>query len=131
MKATAFPGASPSRERQRKVMEAWERFVDGGEVSSKSVRNLIERSWGRCHSAGIDPAGTRAPDPLSGDALLGLQNRYRDLIGASVSIMAQARDLLSESGTIMILTDPTGVILQREGDPAALEAALDIRLTTG
>ena len=45
--------------------------------------------------------------------------------------MTQARDLLSESGTMMILTDPTGVILQTEGDPATLEAALDVRLTTG
>ncbi len=45
--------------------------------------------------------------------------------------MAQARDFLSESGTIMILTDPAGVVLQSEGDPPALEAALDIRLMAG
>jgi signal transduction histidine kinase len=112
-------------------MVAWERFLDSGEMSSDGVRNLIESSWRRCHSAHIDPGRTRAPDPLSGDAFHALQQRYRDLVEASVPIMAQARDLLSESGTMMILTDPTGVILQQEGDPPALEAALDVRLTTG
>jgi signal transduction histidine kinase len=45
--------------------------------------------------------------------------------------MMQAHDLLSDSATMMILTDPTGVILESEGDPATLDAALDIRLTAG
>ena len=45
--------------------------------------------------------------------------------------MAQAREILSESGTIMILTDPRGVILQTEGDPATVDAARRIRLQTG
>jgi transcriptional regulator of acetoin/glycerol metabolism len=57
--------------------------------------------------------------------------RYRDLLEASVPIMAQARELLAESGTIMILTDPRGVILQTEGDPATVDAAHHIRLQTG
>ncbi len=113
-------------------MEAWERFlVDSAEISSNAVRNLIESSWLRCHAAGLDPGRTRAPDPLPGDGLHALQQRHRELIEASVPIMAQARDFLSESGTIMILTDPAGVVLQSEGDPPALEAALDIRLMAG
>src|SRR2546425_6463280 len=50
---------------------------------------------------------------------------------ASVPVMQQARDLLSESGTMMILTDPTGMILETEGDQATLEAAQDVRLVSG
>jgi sigma-54 dependent transcriptional regulator, acetoin dehydrogenase operon transcriptional activator AcoR len=60
-----------------------------------------------------------------------MRARYRDLLEASVPIMAQAREILSESGTIMILTDPRGVILQTEGDPATVDAARRIRLQTG
>ena len=45
--------------------------------------------------------------------------------------MDQVRESLSESGTIMILTDPSGVILKTEGDPATLEAAGDVRLLSG
>src|SRR5207245_1994137 len=60
-----------------------------------------------------------------------LQRRHRDLIDASVPVMQQARDFLSESGTIMILTDATGVVLETEGDQSALDAAQDIRLVNG
>jgi len=45
--------------------------------------------------------------------------------------MDQVRESLSESGTIMILTDPSGVILKTAGDPATLEAAGDVRLVSG
>ncbi len=37
--------------------------------------------------------------------------------------MDQVRESLSESRTIMVLTDPSGVILKTEGDPTTLEAA--------
>src|SRR5262249_26996083 len=46
-------------------------------------------------------------------------------------VMEQVRESLSESGTMMILTDPSGVILNTEGDPATLEAAEDVRLVRG
>jgi len=35
--------------------------------------------------------------------------------------MDQVRESLSESGTIMVLTDPSGVVLKTEGDPTTLE----------
>ena len=60
-----------------------------------------------------------------------LRALHRELIEASVPIMAQAREFLSESGTILMLSDPRGIILQTEGDPSALEAALGIRLMSG
>jgi transcriptional regulator of acetoin/glycerol metabolism len=60
-----------------------------------------------------------------------LRALHRELIEASVPIMTQAREFLSASGTILMLTDPRGIVLQTEGDPSALEAALDIRLMTG
>jgi sigma-54 dependent transcriptional regulator, acetoin dehydrogenase operon transcriptional activator AcoR len=62
---------------------------------------------------------------------MALRARSRDLMKASASIMAQAREILAESGTIMILTDPRGVILRTEGDPATVDAARHIRLQTG
>jgi transcriptional regulator of acetoin/glycerol metabolism len=93
-------------------MAAWERFLQRGEFASNAVRQLIARSWWRCRSAGIDPALTQASTLHTEEELMALRSRYRDLIEASVPIMAQARDILAESGTIMILTDPNGAILQ-------------------
>ena len=122
-----FP--DPGRERQ--VMAAWERFLHNGEIAPNTLRAPIERSWSRCLSAGVDPARVQAPAVLPAEELMTLRALHRELIEASIPIMAQAREFLSTSGTILMLTDPRGVVLQTEGDPSALEAAVDIRLMTG
>src|SRR5713101_2794492 len=119
----------PGRERQ--VMAAWDRFLKSGQVAPNTLRTPIERSWWRCLREGVDPARVQAPTVLPAEELIALRALHRELIEASLPIMAQAREFLSESGTIMMLTDPRGIVLQTEGDPSALEAALDIRLMTG
>ena len=121
----------PQPDHDRQIMMAWERFLQDGALASTTVRHLIERSWERCRAAGIDPALVQAAAPLVDAEITALRSRYRDLLEASVPIMAQAREILSESGTIMILTDPQGVILQTEGDPATVDAARTIHLETG
>lgn len=125
--ASGFP--YPLQESQ--VMNAWERVVCGMELPADAVRTVIERSWVRCHSAGVDPATTRAPSPTSHEDFSRLLHRFRDVIDVGVPVMEQVRESLAESGTMMILTDPSGVILKTEGDPATLEAAKDVRLVNG
>ena len=116
---------------QRQAMGAWERIVRGDGLLPGAVRDVVERSWMRCIGAHVDPGFTHAPDPLAESALMALRERNRELIEASAPILTQARDVLSNSGTMMLLTDPVGVILQTEGDPATLEAGLDVRLVAG
>ncbi len=125
--ASGFP--YPPQENQ--VMNAWERLVCGVEFPADGVRTVIERSGVRCHSAGVDPATTRAPSPTSHEVFSRLLHRFRDVIDVGGPVMEQVRESLSESGTMMILTDPSGVILKTEGDPATLEAAEDVRLVNG
>jgi sigma-54 dependent transcriptional regulator, acetoin dehydrogenase operon transcriptional activator AcoR len=108
--AQRFP--DPTGERQ--VMEAWERFLAGDGAPPHVVRDLIERSWWRCLSAGVDPGRTQSPLVLPGEERLLVREHHRELIEATAPVMAQARDFLSESGTFMLLTDPSGVILQAE-----------------
>jgi transcriptional regulator of acetoin/glycerol metabolism len=112
-------------------MAAWDRFLRGADLTPNAVRSVIERSWSRCLSAHVDPERSRAQAPAREEELRALQHRHRDLIDASVPVMQQAHDFLSESGTMMILTDATGVILETEGDPPTLEAAQDVRLVGG
>src|SRR5438034_3405326 len=112
-------------------MAAWDRFLRQAELPPNVVRGVIEQSWSRCHSAGIDPGRSRAREPATENNLRTLQHRHHDLIDASVPIMKQAHGLLSDSGTMMILTDPTGVILETAGDQGTLEAAQDVRLVAG
>ncbi len=113
------------------VMNAWERLVCGVGFPADVVRTVIERSWTRCHSAGVDPAARRAPAPTSHDDFNRLLHRFRDVVDVGGPIIEQVRESLSESGTMMILTDPSGVILKTEGDPATLAAAEDVRLVNG
>jgi sigma-54 dependent transcriptional regulator, acetoin dehydrogenase operon transcriptional activator AcoR len=123
--------AFPHPDQEPEIMALWERFLLGREMPPHVVRDVIEGSWMRCQSAGVDPQRSQAAPPLPEEALLALQHGHRDLIGASVPIMKQVRDFLAESDTIMILADPSGTILESEGDPATLDAALRIRLVTG
>src|SRR4029077_3484636 len=119
----------PGRERQG--MAAWERFLQNGEVAPNTLRAPIEHSWSRCLAAGVDPARVQTPNVLPAEELMTLRALHRELIEARVPILAQGAEFLSASGTILMLTDPRGIVLQTEGDPNALEAALDIRLMTG
>src|SRR5439155_7231272 len=122
---------SPHPDQEKQVMAAWDRFLRGTEMPPNAVRSVIETSWSRCLSARVDPGRSRAETPAQEEDLRRLQPRHRDLIDASVPVMQQARDFLSESGTMMILTDATGVILETEGDQSALDAAQDVRLVSG
>src|SRR6266481_2670287 len=121
----------PHPDQEKRVLAAWVQFLRGCELPPHAVRDVIEGSWERCTSSGVDPERSQAAMPLPEEALRTLQHAHRDLIGASVSITEQAKDFLSESGTIMILTDPAGVILETVGDPATMETARNIRLETG
>jgi len=127
---TSFSG-SPYPDQEKQVMAAWDRFLRGAELPPNAVRSVIETSWSRCRSARVDPERSRAQSPAAKEDLRRLQHRHRDLVDASVPIMQQARDFLSESGTMMILTDPTGMILETEGDQVTLDAAQDVRLVSG
>src|SRR5437870_11044718 len=108
--------ASPHPGQERQVLTAWDRFLRGAELPPEAVRAVIERSWLRCLSAGVDPGRSGAASPTPDEDLSGLRHRHRDFVDASTPIMEQARGFLSESGTMMILTDPAGVILRTEGD---------------
>jgi len=131
MAATQAASDFPFQLQESEVVSAWERLVCGVGPPADAVRAVIERSWTRCYSAGVDPAVTRAPSPTSDEGFGKLLDRFRDVIDVSMPVMAQVRESLSESGTIMILTDPSGVILKTEGDPATLEAAEEVRLVNG
>ncbi|MDY7575065.1 sigma-54-dependent Fis family transcriptional regulator [Actimicrobium sp. CCI2.3] len=115
----------------RSIMAAWNDFLTGHVPPVNALRRLIDDSWRRCLDVKVDPSRVQAPAALSADALDGLQQQHRELLNAGQQVMAMARDLLAETGTIMILTDPQGMILSVEGDPRALSAAEEIRLSAG
>lgn len=115
----------------RRVKTAWEHFLGGSGEASDALRCLIDDSWRRCLSGQVDPLRPRAAPPIEGDRLTTLRKRHERLVSASTPLMAQAREILSHTGTVMILTDPVGTILDLEGDPRMRQPLEDVRLIPG
>jgi transcriptional regulator of acetoin/glycerol metabolism len=105
--------SSPGHDRQ--VERCWERLLAGvGEAAPP--RRPIGQSWRRCLAARVDHRRYQAPLPLPDPALQELRRANRDLIEASAPVMAMAREFLIETGTVMVLTDPSATVLTLEGD---------------
>lgn len=118
-------------ENDGRVMASWERFLNGCEPGSDALRRLIDDSWRRCFGASVDPSRFQAPPPVGENSLHSLRDECADLLTASAPIMASARDFLSETGTVMVLTSQTGIILNLEGDVSTRGAAENVYLLPG
>ncbi|NIY81329.1 sigma-54-dependent Fis family transcriptional regulator [Celeribacter sp. HF31] len=130
MPATALRQRFSHPENDRQVQSTWEKFLSGQDSGSDAVRRLIDDSWRRCHGA-VDPGRDGAPPPAQGDALYDLLTDSEELVRASSSIIASARDFLFETGTVMVLTDASGVVLSVEGDNALRDGTEAIHLMPG
>lgn len=122
------PQAAPS---ERQTMEAWERFVSGQEVVAGCVSKHVWSSWQRSRRHGVEPATRLAPISVTGDGLEQLRLRNQMLMAAAKGLFMTTAHLLARSGSIMLLTDAQGVVLEMAGDHATMAAARDIRLIEG
>jgi transcriptional regulator of acetoin/glycerol metabolism len=113
------------------VSSLWERFVQDGAVPSDRVRNVILESWHRCRTEAVDPARASAPAAGTGGNIVALRARNRDLYEAARPVLDSLRDVLRESGTLIMLTDPLGTILDLHGESRARNAGERINLSAG
>ena len=120
---------APVTERQN--MAAWERFVAGESLGVMPVSKVLLSSWQRSARAGVQPDARRAPMAAHGDVLEQLRRRNPDLLWAARALFMNSAHLLERSGSMMLLTDPHGVILEVAGDRLTLDAAQDIHLVAG
>lgn len=118
-------------EDDNRIRESWESFLRNGGASPDSLRCLVEDSWKRCVGANVDPSIDQAASPLPARDVSILKHQLRDLLEASKPVMVLARDFLSETGTVMVLTDQEGVVLEVEGDGSAIGPAEKIHLLPG
>ncbi len=116
---------------ERQVMTAWENFVTGAPVASAAVSKVVLSSWQRSRRAGVEPTTRVAPVVTGGDALEHLRRANHDLLWAAQGLFVTSAHLLARSGSIMLLTDPNGVVLEVAGDMRTLESAQDIHLVEG
>ena len=116
---------------QRQTLDAWERFVTGEPLVATAVSKFVLSSWQRSQRFGVEPRSRLAPVAAQGVALEQLRRRNHDLLWAAQGLFVTTAHLLARSGTIMLLTDPNGVILEVAGDRRTVDAAREIHLFEG
>ncbi|WP_175783168.1 sigma-54-dependent Fis family transcriptional regulator [Burkholderia anthina] len=125
------PGTADTAQIQSKTMLAWERFLSGVPLTDVPVSEHLGASWQRSVTSGVCPTNRAAPLAARGDDMSRLRWRHRELMKAASAIFAVARDLLTDSNTIMLLTTPEGIVLETVGDMHTLESGQDIHLMEG
>lgn len=120
-----------SPDHEASIMSAWEHLLSGDESRSADLREVVGDSWHRCLHSQVDPGVSRAQPPLDADQLKEWRARHERLVNASSPLIEQTRDFLAQTGTIMLLTDPDGMILQQEGDMRIIEPAGEVGLVPG
>ncbi len=115
---------------ERVIMKAWEDYLAGGARSPK-VRNVVAKSWERCAAIGID-------HKLAGSKTIVVHREFEQrlkhnhlMLQAAANVMQEAQQLLTGSGSMLLLTDVDGVVLSVAGDPGVIEAGGDINLVVG
>jgi len=114
---------------QREVRDAWEKFVERGALSA-DLRSSVAASWQRSknHQITVD----RARAPLVADAeLFRYRSKHASLRHAARCALENSKTFLSDANSIMILTDPTGLIIDTQGDDRVIDAGRTVHLEHG
>src|ERR1700751_103443 len=114
---------------QREVRAAGEKFVARGTLSA-DLRSSVAASWQRSrnHRITID----RAQAPLVEDAeLFRRRCKHASLRHAARRALENSKIFLSDANSIMILTDPTGLIIDTRGDDRVIDWGRTVHLEHG
>ena len=115
------------------IFEARELFFErGSDLPGGLVDPLIARSWERCRRFGLDEqthgVASEAIDRL---ALKTEQERHRALLTLGRPVMEHVYDQIRESGSMVILADASGLLLETVGDPDFVSRADRVMLAAG
>ncbi len=112
------------------VANSWESFLQDRPLVAPGVRNVVLDSWRRSRSEAVDPASSSAPT-ADVEKIRQLRERSRDLYEAAKPVLETLREILRESGTLIMLSDPSGTILDLNGESRARDAGEQINLAPG
>jgi transcriptional regulator of acetoin/glycerol metabolism len=112
-------------------MRIWEGLVTGEAFAIGPLCRAIVASWQRSLALGVDATSRAAPLAARGDNVEELRQRHDDLRVAAQGIFAEATELLAGSRSIVLLTNPEGVVLDAVGDMRTLDEGQGINLMPG
>jgi len=114
------------------LLEARALYFERGELPAGLVDPVILRSWERCRRFGLSE-GHHLPgvEALDRVALKVEQERNRALLKQVRPIMEHVYEQIRESGSMVILADANGMLLETVGDPDFVDRADRIALAAG
>lgn len=114
-----------------RVMSAWESFMVKGSVGDHQVRDVIRSSWERCRTGQVPPTVVEAPLAAAGDDLSRLQEENCELLEVTRDVVVTLEGVLNQSCSVLLVTDPQGIILNAYGDPATIESGAERHIAPG
>ena len=116
----------------QQLQQARQLFFDHGEVPEGLVNPLIIRSWERCRRFGLHQIQHQpGVESLDRVALKTEQDRNRYLLQLGRPIMEHVFEQIRESGSMVILADANGLLLETVGDADFVDRADRIALSAG
>jgi transcriptional regulator of acetoin/glycerol metabolism len=118
---------------EKEIMRAWELFVMKGRVDDRAsiVRPAIRHSWERSATLGVDAHAAGSPKSTSEDGLQKLRRENRELLLSASAAFRHVTEAVVEGGTMAVMTDSQGTILEVGGSNRTIDLARGIRLEVG
>ncbi|MCP9629718.1 sigma-54-dependent Fis family transcriptional regulator [Rhodopseudomonas palustris] len=113
------------------VFVARRRFFDEGRSVSGIVAAPILRSWERCAEQGLDVSRSPSLEPPTAHELRELQERHARLGRLARPELDALQGDARLTGSVVILTDTAGVVLDMVGDAAFAGRAAEVALRPG
>jgi sigma-54 dependent transcriptional regulator, acetoin dehydrogenase operon transcriptional activator AcoR len=113
------------------LMALKERVIESGAVGRNTIPAEIQRSWRRCADQGLSLAGRRAPERLSSYELKERAMRFERLVNGAAPIMHHLSHQISNTRSMVLLSDPQGLILHSVGDDDFISRAERVALKPG
>lgn len=115
------------------LRQARHQLVERGEMPPPTlVGPAVVRSWRRCLDAGLAPMGRLPEAPhLDGSQFSRLAIRQQEFLAHARPVMEYLHAQTRNSGSLVLLADDRGVVLQTLGDPDFLGRAERVALMPG
>jgi signal transduction histidine kinase len=123
--------------RARQLQKSWERLVADGALgpelppgATAGLRPTIVESWRRSLAIGLSPTDLLAP--IEADESEVLERWFEHPLGSlAQDLVEQLRKVAEESGSMVVVTDASGLVLHRVGDESLKERGAEMNLVEG
>ena len=121
-----------SLQRSDVVALARRRLLEAGQAPADLIGSVLADSWQRSLAAGLDPLAVVAELPHATSAELArARDRQRDLIDHALPALAYLHAQTRDTGSVILLANAEGMLLQACGDAEFLDRAARVHLAPG